>query len=141
MPNQPKINQSKIFEENWKRALADYQNLVRRVESDKRDFMKLSNVNLIARLLPSLDILEMAASHSQDLGVQMAAKQFHEALASEGLEIISPNIGDTFDHTKHECSETISGEPIDTIAELVLKGYKINDYILRPANVKVYKKI
>jgi molecular chaperone GrpE (heat shock protein) len=36
------------FEENWKRALADYQNLLRRVEADKREFMKLSNVITLA---------------------------------------------------------------------------------------------
>src|SRR3972149_10208696 len=127
------------YEENWKRALADYQNLLRRVETDKREFMKLANVNLIARLLPSLDILELAATHSQDLGVQLAASQFHEALNAEGLESISPKVGGIFDHNWHECSETVIGEKMDTIAELVLKGYKIGEYVLRPAKVKVFK--
>ena len=76
---QAKIN---TLNESWKRALADYHNLLRRVDSDKQQFVKLSNANLIARLLPSLDVIELAASHSQDLGVQMAAKQFSDALFS-----------------------------------------------------------
>ena len=136
---QAKIN---TLNESWKRALADYHNLLRRVDSDKQQFVKLSNANLIARLLPSLDVIELAASHSPDLGVQMAAKQFSDALFSEGLQVISPVLGAKFDPKHHECSETVpqtDHETEDTVAETVLKGYKINDYVLRPANVKVYK--
>jgi len=95
------------YEENWKRALADYQNLQRRVEFEKQSFAKLANANLIARLLPSLDILELAASHNQDIGVQLSAKQFHNALAEEGLELIEPAADSLFDHKLHECAETV----------------------------------
>lgn len=100
----------------------------------------MSNANLIARLLPSLDIIELAASHSGDLGVQMAAKQFAEALSAEGLQAITPKVGDIFDPTLHECTETvenIDNRAKDSIVELVLKGYRIGDYTLRPARVKV----
>jgi molecular chaperone GrpE len=132
----------RTLDENWKRALADYQNLLRRVENDKKEFVKLSNANLIARLLPSLDIMELSAVHSQDVGVQMAAKQFHQALTEEGLQLIEPVVGTLFNPQEHECSETIppsEGKTENSISELVLKGYKIGDYILRPAKVKVYK--
>jgi len=132
-----------IFEENWKRALADYKNLERRIETDKQSFAKVANANLIARLLPSLDILELAAVHNQDIGIQLAAKQFHQALKDEGLEIIEPAVDTIFDHHLHECAETVDttdAKTENTISELILKGYKIGDYILRPARVKVYKK-
>lgn len=134
--------QVKTLDENWKRALADYQNLLRRVENDKKEFMKMANANLIARMIPSLDIIEMAANHNQDIGVQMAAKQFHQALQEEGLQIIEPTPGEKFNPDFHECTETVDlneGSQSDTIAELVLKGYKLYDYVLRPARVKVYK--
>lgn len=139
MPKKKKDN----FEDNWKRALADYKNLQRRVESEKQFYAKLANANLIARLLPALDIMELSASHSQDTGVQLAAKQFHQCLIDEGLEIISPDPDSAFDHTLHECVETVDlpeNKSENTISELVLKGYKIKDYVLRPARVKVYKK-
>ncbi len=132
------------FEEHWKRALADYQNLQRRVENDKKEFGKMANANLIARLLPSLDIIELSAQHSQDVGVQMAAKQFHQALTEEGLQLIEPTADSLFDPNLHECSETVEvteGKTENTICETILKGYKIGDYILRPARVKVYKKV
>lgn len=126
---------------SWKRALADYQNLLRRVESDKKEFTKVASANLIARLLPSLDIIDMAATHTKDMGVEMAAKQFHSALDEEGLQTIQPSVGEAFDHKFHECTEIVeAGENApETVAELVLKGYKLGDFVLRPARVKVYK--
>jgi len=136
-------NQIKVLEDNWKRALADYQNLSRRVNEDRAQYIKLANVNLLAKLVPTLDIIELAAGHSQDLGVQMAAKQFAEALKSEDVESIIPNIGDPFDQSFHECIDTLDlteGQHENTIAEVILKGYKVGDYVLRPARVKVYKK-
>ncbi len=134
--------QIKVLDENWKRALADYQNLLRRVESDRREFSRMANANLIARLIPSLDIIELAAAHNSDLGVQMAAKQFHQALSEEGLVVISPDDNTTFDHAQHECSETLAtpeNSKDNTIAEVILKGYRLGDFVLRPAKVKVYK--
>lgn len=133
------VTKLKTLEENWKRALADYQNLVKRIDADKKDFVKFATANIISKLLPSLDILELAASHSQDQGVKMAVKQFKDVLSCEGLQEISPKAGDLYDHEIHECLETLPGEPDNTIAEIVTKGYKINDYVIRPAKVKVFK--
>ncbi len=133
-----------VLDENWKRALADYQNLVRRVENDKKEFSKMANANLIARLIPSLDIIQLAAGHNPDMGLQMAAKQFSQALSEEGLSTIEPQVGSQFDHTVHECAETMEltdDHKENTIFEVVLKGYRLGDYILRPARVKVYKKL
>ena len=132
-------SQINILTNDWKRALADYQNLVKRFESEKHEVMKFANLNLISKLLPSLDILEMAALHSQDAGVKMAVKQFEDILASENLEAIVPNIGDPFDPNLHDCLEIVKGEPENTLAEIVAKGYKIGDVILRPAKVKVFR--
>lgn len=129
----------KTLEENWKRALADYQNLVKRVESEKKDFIRFANMNLLAKLIPVLDILDLAAKHSADPGIKMAVAQFREVLSSENVQEISPKPGDPFDHELHECLETLSGEPDNTIAEPVTSGYKIDKFIIRPAKVKVFK--
>ena len=125
---------------DWKRALADYQNLVKRVESDKREIVKFASLSLITRLLPTLDILELAATHSKDSGVIMAVKQFQDVLTDEGLQIIEPKVGDVFDPNIHDCLETVKGDLDNTIAEVVYKGYKIEDVVLRPAKVKVWQK-
>ena len=128
----------KTLDNNWKRALADYQNLVKRFETERQEVIKLASLNVVGKLLPTLDVLELAASHSQDEGVNMAIKQFQLVLADEGLEEIAPAVGDKFDPSIHECIERINGEPVESIAELVFKGYKINGFILRPAKVKVF---
>lgn len=128
-----------ILDQNWKRALADYQNLVKRVEVDKREFIKFVQINLISKLLPSLDILEMSANHSKDPGVKMAVQQFQDVLADEGLVEIMPKVGEIFDHTVHDCLEVVPGDPDNTIAEIVTKGYKIGESVIRPAKVKVFK--
>ena len=136
--------QISVLDENWKRALADYQNLMRRVENDKKEFSQMANANLIARLIPSLDIIQLAAGHNSDLGLQMATKQFSQVLVEEGLQTIEPELNSLFDHSLHECAEAqelTDGHKENTISEVILKGYKLGDYVLRPARVKVYKKI
>lgn len=135
-----KTDEIKSLEENWKRALADYQNLVKRIEADKKDFIKFATANIVTKLIPTLDILELAAAHSSDPGVQMAVKQFQDVLSSENLQSIVPVVGDPFDHSLHECAQTIPGEPDNTIGELISKGYKIDDFVIRPAKVKVLKR-
>lgn len=133
-------NQVLILNNDWKRALADYQNLVKRFETEKREVILFANLNLINKLLPTLDILELAADHSQDEGVKMAVKQFQDVMSSEELQAILPKIGDPFDPNLHDCIETLPGEVENTLAEIVTKGYKIRDVILRPAKVKVWQK-
>jgi molecular chaperone GrpE len=131
--------QVKTLEENWKRALADYQNLTKRIDADKKDFVKFATANIISQLIPTLDILDMADQHSSDPGIHMAVKQFHDVLSGAGLQTISPVVGVAFDHQLHDCIETLPGENNDTIAELVTKGYKIESFIIKPAKVKVFK--
>jgi molecular chaperone GrpE len=131
--------QNRLLDENWKRALADYQNLSKRIEADKKDFVRYATANIISELIPTLDILDMADKHSADPGVHMAVKQFHDVLENSGLQTISPAVGEEFNHQLHECVETLKGDPKNTIAELLSIGYKIDSFVIRPAKVKVYK--
>lgn len=133
--------QTDELENRLKRALADYQNLEKRVAQEKQSFIKFANSTLIANLLPSLEILEKAAFHSQDPGVKMAVDQFHKTLQDEGLDEINPQKGASFDPDLHECIEVLdSPDQNDTIAEVSAKGYRFADgLVLKPAKVKVYK--
>jgi len=136
------LNQIQELENRLKRALADYQNLEKRVASEKQTFVKFANSTLISNLLPVLDILEKAAFHSQDPGVKMAVDQFRQALFLEGLEEINPKPGLPFDHEALECIEVIEGKPEqnNTISEVLAKGYRFKDgLVLKPAKVTVFK--
>ncbi len=138
-PKKVKPSQVKDLENQLKRSLADYQNLEKRVALDRESFIKFANSSLIAGLLPSLEILEKAAFHSADIGVKMALDQFRQALTNEGLEEIDPKPGDPFDHSLHDCTETIAGEPSGTVAQTLSKGYRFKDGpVIMHARVKVF---
>src|SRR5579872_6137651 len=63
-------------EEKYKRALADYQNLVRRTGEQKIEWARSSNRDLLLKLLPVLDTLMLAQKHIQDKGLEISVNQF-----------------------------------------------------------------
>jgi molecular chaperone GrpE len=123
------------FENRLKRALADYANLEKRVEREKEAFIKLANAQLLDKLLPVLDDLELCEKHLKDEGASLVCSRFQETLESEGIEEIK-TLGQKFDPEAMDCVELVSG-PKNQVVEVVLKGYFLNGKVLRPAKVKV----
>jgi molecular chaperone GrpE len=123
------------FENRFKRVLADYTNLEKRIEREKSDFIKLANAQILDKLLPVLDDLELCEKHLKDKGVSLVYNRFREVLQSEGVEEINA-LGEKFDPETMDCVEMVAG-PKNQVVEVVLKGYWLNDKILRPAKVKV----
>ena len=129
---------SQQLEDQLKRALADYQNLEKRVEEERRLLSALSSAILIEKFLPVLDNLESAQSHLGDEGLDLVIKQFKDVLTSEGVEEIQAD-GQGFDPKVHEAIETSEGQEDGRIVKVIRKGYKLNDKVLRPAQVAVEK--
>lgn len=123
------------LEDKWKRALADYDNLRKRIEKEKADFVKFSNASLIDKLLSVLDGLEKCAEHLKDKGLDMVLEQFKKVLESEGLKEIEVK-GKKFDPEKMDAVEIGPG-PEDKVIGVVSKGYLLNGKVLRPSKVKV----
>jgi len=123
------------FENRLKRALADYANLEKRVEREKSDFVKLANAQLFDKLLPILDDLELCEKHLKDKGVSLVYNRFREVLGSEDLEEIKAS-GEKFDPETMDCVELVSGSK-NKVMEVALKGYLLNNKVIRPAKVKV----
>lgn len=129
----------KELEARLARALADYDNLVKRVEREKEEFAVRATKNLIEDLLPVIDDFERASEHLQDEGLKMALDQLYRILAKYGVEEIPTRPGDKFDSTVHEALDTANGGKTGTIAKVLLKGYRWQDgQVLRPAKVQVY---
>jgi molecular chaperone GrpE len=123
------------------RALADYDNLSKRVERERQDFGKIASVSLIVRLLPVLDSLENAQVHLKDQGLAISLVEFKKILSEEGLTEVRPKIGEEFNEQTMEAIEVIPGASDNTIAEVVLVGWKFEDgTVVRYAKVKVTKK-
>lgn len=146
---EPKINEAKIdkqaeefkakieeLESQNKRLLADYRNLEKRVDSQRRDWILEANKKLLLNLLPVLDTLMLADKHSKgDQSLSLSVKQFLDILKLEGVETIKTQ-GANFDPNLMECIETVEGEEGKVIKE-IRAGYTLYEKTLRPAQVRV----
>lgn len=120
------------------RALADYDNLSKRVDRERQDLGKIASVGIIVRLLPILDNLESAQAHLQNRGLAICIVEFKKILSEEGLTEIKPKVGDVFDEQVMEAIEVVPGASNNSVAEVVLVGWKFEDgTVVRHAKVKV----
>lgn len=122
---------------NWKRALADYQNLEKRYEKEKADFVQFANAGLILKLLTTWGHLEKAAEHLKDEGLNLVVSEFKRILSEEGLKEIK-SLGENFDPLIMEAVEVVSGGEKNKVAEVLQKGYSLKGKVLLPAKVKVF---
>lgn len=145
--------QAQEYLDGWKRAKADYLNLKKEMESQNKEIKEWMSKVMILPLLGVMDSFEKAflqipENINNDLwvkGIEGIKKQFKDYLKAQGVEEIATK-GDKFDPAKHEAVESVS--PDDSVgvrgesgmvAEELQRGYLINDEVLRPAKVKVYK--
>ena len=124
------------MEKNWIRALADYKNLEKRVTQDKIALIEYANKTLIENMLPVLDNFEMMAEHTKDEGVKISVNEFKNVLKAAGLEKIEVSVGDEFDPETMDAIESVKGEK-NKIKEIIRKGYKFKNSLIRPVSVKV----
>ena len=130
--------------EMYLRKLADFDNYRKRQEREMEEFRRLANAGLIRECLPVLDNLERALSAPGDEaggvreGVQLVLRQFQDVLARHGLEQIDP-LGAPFDPTLHEAiaKRPAAGCEDNAVCEVLQKGYRLGERLLRPALVVV----
>ena len=125
------------LENQLKRALADYQNLEKRIAEEKNSWIKAANKNLLLKLLPGLDNLILAEKHTQDEGVKISIKHFLDILEQDGVKEIE-TVGKDFDPNLMEAIGTQNGEE-GKVLEEVRAGYMLFETVLRPAQVIVGK--
>jgi len=139
--------------EYWDKILrlqADFDNIRKRSEREKQDFVKFANEGLIAELLNILDDLEraveLAESKHQDLpvflkGIEMILAHLYQMLKEHGVKPIDAQ-GKIFDPHFHEALMQVEDKnmPEHTVLEEMQKGYLLNDRVLRTSKVKVSKK-
>jgi molecular chaperone GrpE len=126
------------LENNWKRALADYKNLEKRVAEEKEAVISFSNSLLLLRMLPILDNLKTLQKHIEDEGLKMIVKEFEKILKEEQIEEIEA-MGKEFDSEKMDAIEMImsSEDEEGKVVEVLQSGYMLKNKVLRPARVKV----
>ena len=125
------------------RALADYDNLRKRVDEERTNLYKMASVSVLMKILPILDNLRSALKHVADSGIAIIVGELEVLLKEEGLEEIKQKPGDIFDESNAEAIETVETKEKkfnNTISEVLLSGWKYSDgTLVRFAKVKVYK--
>ena len=144
----PEKPESVDYKDKWLRALAEYDNLKKRVSKEKEETLKFSNQFLIIELFPIMDSFDSAMKSigkSNDKesflkGLAMLQSEFHRVLETNGLKRVKA-VGEKFDPNFHQAEEEIYADKIQAgiVAEEIRSGYTINDRLLRPALVKVSK--
>jgi molecular chaperone GrpE len=140
------------------RALAEVENMRRRMEKEKQENARYGASNLARSLFSVLDNFDRALQASpkelknkKDMeknyfslheGVDLTVKEISSALKQNGIEIILPIKGDAFDHNLHQAMLEVPTKEFEPgcICEVLQCGYKIYDRLLRPAMVGVSKK-
>lgn len=126
------------------RTAAEFDNFKKRTERERLTVAEYAKANVIKELLPILDNIDRAAvmedktSADYIKGIEMIVKQF-EALGGKLGIVEVANVGDTFDPNFHEAVMHIEDDTLgeNVIAEVLQKGFKIGDTVIRPAMVKV----
>jgi molecular chaperone GrpE len=132
------------LKDQFMRARAEFENYRKRTARDMERVRKTAAEELIRELLPALDNLERALGHVADhedpfvKGVEMVAKLFAGALDAHGLSPI-PAQGEQFDPNVHDALTQQPSEeyPAGTVMQEYERGYRLGDFVLRPAKVVV----
>src|SRR3989338_11212948 len=132
------MTKTKSYKNNYLRALADYQNFEKRVGEQREDFIKSATKRIISKLLPLLNNLEKAEVFVKDPGLKLIKDELEKILKEEGLEEIEV-AGSIYNPEVAEAVEIIDGEQDNKIVEVIRKGYKLNNKVIQPAQVKVSK--
>ena len=125
------------------RTAAEFDNYKKRTEREKSGVAEFAKAGIIKKLLPIIDNIDRASLSDKESadyikGIEMIVKQFEGIVDTLGIEQIG-NEGDAFDPNMHEAVMHIEDESMaeNVIAEVLQKGYKLGETVIRPAMVKV----
>ena len=134
----------------WQRSKADNLNAKKSWQEEKVKLSNLGKHELVEDLLPVLDSFEMAFSNqdkwnsvdeSWRKGIEYIYNQFQEALERNAITAIKPEIGSDPDEDLHHIIEEKESQELDSgkILRVRRSGYKIDQVIIRPAEVLISK--
>ena len=148
-----------VAEDAKLRALAEVENMRRRMEKEKQENARYGSSNLARGLFTILDNFDRALlaspkelKNKKDIeknylslheGVELTLKDISALFRQNGIEIIIPSKGDSFDHNIHQAMLEVPTDELKSgcVCEVLQAGYKIYDRLLRPAMVGVSKEL
>jgi molecular chaperone GrpE len=126
-----------------KRTKADFENFRKRVVADLQAAQARGKTEVAREVIDAVDNLERALETAESgdglvAGVEMVLNGLRDTLSRNGIEVVDPK-GDKFDPNRHEALSTqpVEGTESGTVVEVLQKGYKLGDHLVRPARVVV----
>lgn len=133
----------KEVKEQLLRTAAEFDNYKKRTERDRISSLEYAKAQMIKPLLPILDNIDRANTYepgSADYakGIEMIVKQFCDLSTQLGITVIGA-VGESFDPNVHEAVMHIEDEALgeNIVAQVLQKGYKLGDAVIRTAMVQV----
>jgi molecular chaperone GrpE len=136
------------YYDKYLRAMADLDNMRKRVARERAEYERYATENLFRRLLTVVDNFRRAIEVGRECrefgsffeGIELISRQMLELLESEGVELFE-STGDEFDPSRHDAIYTVETDdhPPDMVVEEIAPGYLIGERVLRPAQVVVSK--
>jgi molecular chaperone GrpE len=132
-----------------RRTQADFENFRKRMAAGVQAAGVRGKGQLAQEVVPALDDLERAIQaagldpegDSEDglaHGVLLVFRSLREGLKRNGIEAVDPK-GEKFDPNQHEALSTVpmEGTESGTVVEVLQKGYRLDEHLIRPARVVV----
>lgn len=138
------------YKDKYLRALAEIENMRKRLQKEKEEVVRYTVENTIGEFLNPLDNLDNALKFADQaseevkkwaIGFQMIVSQFREVLHNHGI-VPFHSEGCHFDPHYHEVMEIVETDefPDGKILEEFSKGYKSSHRVIKPARVKIVRK-
>lgn len=134
------------FQEQMLRARAEAENQRKRLERETATALKYATERVFRDLLAVADSLELGlkaareaqASASVIEGIELTARQLHDTLGKHGVAVVDP-AGEAFNPELHEAMSMLPSDAVapNHVLEVVQKGYRLHERVLRPARVVV----
>jgi len=133
------------LDDSYLRLAAEYDNYKKRQTKNFGEMVSAARDTIILKVLDILDNFERVLESSEEPpsvesiveGVNLIHKQFHDMLVSENIVSVC-EVGDRFDPSIHEAIALVpSDEDENRVVDLMQKGYRCGDRLIRPARVLV----
>ncbi len=130
------------------RLQADFDNYRKRTAAGRTEAREEARRDIMLELLPIYDNFLRAMGHAEEVedygslraGIQGILQQMQEVFHRQNLKEIPCQPGTAFDPNLHDAVGTMPGDENNqnTIGQEVLKGFELNGYVIRPAQVLVF---
>lgn len=141
--------ENNTLQEKLKLAQADLINYRKRKDEEVSNTLKFANQDIIKDLLNVVDNLERALANkdvSEEVkkylsGFELIYGNLKAILTNYGVTEIN-RVGEVFDPKEEQAlmTECVEDKDDDIVLEVLLKGYKLKDRVIRPASVKINQK-